>query len=56
MKPPGLTHWKPCLTFGLAQNKIARIRPMMSSSTGHFAMSQTVTAAEHAGTPARLVR
>src|ERR1700759_5122413 len=21
-KPPGLTHWKPCRTFGLAQNKM----------------------------------
>src|SRR5580700_5410555 len=46
MKPPGLTHWKPCLTFGLAQNKMARIRPMMISSIGHLAMSQTVTAVE----------
>ena len=46
MKPPGLTHWKPCLAFGLAQNKMARIRPMMTSSTGHFAISQTVTAVD----------
>src|SRR5260370_21756021 len=46
MKPPGLTHGKPCLTFGLAQNKMARIRPTMISSTGHLAMSQTVTAVE----------
>ena len=46
MKPPGLTHWKPCLAFGLAQNKMARIRPMMISRTGHLAMSQTVTAVE----------
>ena len=45
MKPPGLTHWKPCLAFGLAQNKMARISPM-TSSTGHFAMSQTVTAVD----------
>ncbi len=41
MTPPGLTHRKPgCLTFGQALYSSENIRLTMTSSTGHFAMSQ----------------
>ena len=44
-RPPALIHGnRPCFTFGEAQYRIANMKLTTSSSTGHFAMSQTETA------------
>src|SRR3954470_21320425 len=44
--PPGLTQWNfGCFTFGAAQKRIANMKLTISTSTGHLAMSQAVTAA-----------
>src|SRR6516164_9306293 len=42
---PGLTQRRRCRAFGVAQYKIMNMTVTMTSSTGHLAISQAVTAA-----------
>ena len=42
--PPGVTQRNGCLALGEAHYSSPNMKPTKSSSTGHLAMSQTVTA------------